>query len=360
MKILVIMKRFSANIDMVMQDFGREIRLFEPLAKKHEIDFFCPDYKKKESKTLIRKGIRFIITPISFFSIPGFLNTLKKQIKTGNYDLIVATMDPLVGIIGNYYSKKFNIPWVYDLQDNFEIYHSYKIPFVGSLDRKAVKNADIVLAVSKNLKKYISKIRTRPVHIIENGVNLSLFKKISKDKARSKLKLPKKAKIIVYVGSISKINGADIMLNVFEEVRKEMPEAYLLLAGKVSKNLNIKKENIILMKFKKRDGVALALNASDVAMLPKHVDNFSPYCFPYKLMEYMACGLPIVATDIGDVSIVLKNYEGSLVNPDNIEEYKNRIISKLKKPRRIDYSKDVKNFTWETLAKKIDKIITAN
>tara|TARA_B100000315_G_scaffold252974_2_gene290849 strand:+ start:231 stop:1274 length:1044 start_codon:yes stop_codon:yes gene_type:complete len=343
---------------MVMQDFGREIRLFEPLAKKHEIDFFCPDYKKRESKTLIRKGIRFIISPISFFSIPNFLSILKKQIKTGNYDLIVATMDPLIGIIGNYYSKKFNIPLVYDLQDNFEIYHSYKIPFIGYFDKKATREADLVLAVSKNLKKYISKIRKMPTHVIENGVNLSLFKKISKDKARSRLKLPKKAKIIVYVGSISKINGADIMLDVFEEVRKEMPEAYLLLAGKVSRNLNIKKENIILMKFKKRDDVALALNASDVAMLPKHVDNFSPYCFPYKLMEYMACGLPIVATDIGDVSIVLKNYAGSLVRPDDIEEYKNKVISKLKENKKVNYSKDIKNLTWEKLAKKIDKIIT--
>ena len=40
MKILVVMKRFGANKDMVMEDFGRQIRLFEKLAKKHEIDFF--------------------------------------------------------------------------------------------------------------------------------------------------------------------------------------------------------------------------------------------------------------------------------------------------------------------------------
>ena len=33
------MKRFGTNKDMVLQNFGRQIRLFEPLAKKHKIDF---------------------------------------------------------------------------------------------------------------------------------------------------------------------------------------------------------------------------------------------------------------------------------------------------------------------------------
>ena len=44
MKILVIMKRFGANKDMVMEDFGRQIRLFENLVKRHKVDFFCPPW----------------------------------------------------------------------------------------------------------------------------------------------------------------------------------------------------------------------------------------------------------------------------------------------------------------------------
>jgi len=45
------MKRFGANKDMVIQDFGRQIRLFENL-KQHKIDFLCPDYTKKENKDI--------------------------------------------------------------------------------------------------------------------------------------------------------------------------------------------------------------------------------------------------------------------------------------------------------------------
>src|SRR3989344_3003245 len=67
MKILVIMKRFGANKDMVLKNFGRQIRLFENLAKEHQIDFLCPDYTNRENKTIKKNGLRFFIVPVSFF-----------------------------------------------------------------------------------------------------------------------------------------------------------------------------------------------------------------------------------------------------------------------------------------------------
>ena len=60
MKILVVMKRFGANKDMVIQDFGRQIRLFENL-KQHKIDFLCPDYTKKENKDVKLHNMDFYI-----------------------------------------------------------------------------------------------------------------------------------------------------------------------------------------------------------------------------------------------------------------------------------------------------------
>ena len=41
-----------------------------------------------------------------------------------------------------------------------------------------------------------------------------------------------------------------------------------------------------------------ALSAADVAVLPNINNEFSRYCFPYKLVEYMAAYFPIVATKV--------------------------------------------------------------
>src|SRR3989338_9161559 len=336
MKILVVMKRFGANKDMVLDNFGRQIRLFEPLAKKHKIDFFCPDYTKKESKIISKRGIRYIVRPVSLFSLISFYNSLKQLIKNEKYDVIVAATDPLIGILSHHFSKKYKIPFVYDLQDNFEIYSAYKIPFVKYFDRKAVKNADIVFAVSENLKWLVSEFRKNPVYVVQNGVDLSLFKKIDKKSARKKLGLPLNARIVIYVGEISKTKGANIMLDAFEKARKIIPGTYLLLSGKVQKGINIKKENIIFKELRERSDVVTALNSADVALIPNLDSPFSRYCFPYKALEYMAMGLPIVATDVGDVSLMLKKYPNSLCRPNDANDMAEKIISKLKKSGKVN------------------------
>ena len=357
MKILVIMKRFGANKDMPVQDFGRQIRLFENLAKTHQIDFLCPDYTKKESKTIRRSGLRFFIVPLSFFSVFSFLGETKKLIKKEKYDIVVATSDPLIGILGNIISKKFNIPLIYDLQDNFETYGSYRLPFVPALHKKAVENADIVLAVSESLKEYISKIRKKPIQVIQNGIELDLFRPMDKKKARKKLRLPLNSKIIVYIGHLEKLKGAGILLEAFSKVRQEFPDAYLLLSGQVDDGVDIKQKNIIYRSFPKREEVVLGINASDVAVIPNLVNDFTKYCFPYKLAEYMACNVHIVATDVGDVSLMLGKYKGSLASPGNAEELCEKIMLKLEDSSRPDYSGDVKGFGWRMLSQRLNNIL---
>jgi len=357
MKILVVMKRFGANKDMPVQDFGRQIRLFENLAKTHQIDFLCPDYTRKESKTIKRNGLRFFIVPFSFFSIFSFLGEAKKLIRKEKYNIVVATSDPLIGILGNIISKKFNVPLIYDLQDNFETYGSYKFPFVPYFHKKAVEEAGIVLAVSESLKEYVSKTRKKPTYVVQNGINLDLFRPIDRATARKKLKLPLKSKIIAYIGHLEKSKGANVLLDAFSKIRRDFPDTYLLLSGEIEKGINIKQKNIIFRAFPKRHDVVLGINSSDVAVVPNTSNEFTKYCFPYKLVEYMACNAHIVATDIGDVSLMLKKYKGSLAAPDDSEELSEKIMLKLEDSSRPDYSEDVIKFDWKLLSKRLDGIL---
>jgi glycosyltransferase involved in cell wall biosynthesis len=348
------MKRFGANKDMVLENFGRQIRLFEPLAKKHIVHFFCPDYTKKESMIINQNRIKFIVRPVSLLSITKFLKSVDSTIEHGKYDVIVASTDPLIGILGNYYSKKYKIPLVYDLQDNFEIYSAYKLPMVGYLDKNIVKEANVVLTVSNELKKYISNIRRKETYIVRNGIELGLFKDINKIKARKKLNLPIKSKIMVYIGHMHKIKGAELILKAFNKVKELYPDTYLLLSGKIDNSINIKQKNIIFKKFSKREEVVLGINAADVAVLPNTLNKFTKYCFPYKLVEYMACNVPIVATDVGDVSSLLKKYKGSLCKPGDYKDLAEKIIKKFQKNEKVNYKKDVANLTWEKLSQKLD------
>lgn len=355
MRILVLMKRFGANKDMPLQDFGRQIRLFENL-KEHKIDFLCADFRKSESKKMSRNKIDYYIEPLSIFNFYGFLRKFKELIKSGNYDLVVASTSPIIGIIGYYYSKKYKIPMLYDLQDSFGAYDEYKIPFIGILDKQVIKKSDIIVCVSESLKRKVMNFRKKPVYVVQNGIEKSLFKPIDKNAARRKLSLPLKSKIIVYIGHLEKLKGADILLDSFNKVMEFYPDTHLLLSGQIEKGINIRQKNIIFREFPKREDVVLGINSADVAVIPNTENEFSKYCFPYKLAEYMACKVPIVATDIGDVSLMLKKYPGSLCKPDAYD-MATKIIGKLKNYKRVDYARELKGLDWKVLSKKLDKII---
>jgi glycosyltransferase involved in cell wall biosynthesis len=358
MKILVLMKRFGTNKDLVIENFGRQVRLFEELKKLgYEIDFLCMDYKKLESFAITEKGITYYVEPFSIWKFGFFLKKLNFLLNQKKYNVLVASTSPILGLIGYRFAKKRKMKFVYELQDAFDIYDEYRMPFICAIDRAIMKNSDLVVCVSQTLKKRIEKFRTKPVYVVENGVETSLFKPLVKAACRKKLRLPIDSKIIVYVGHISKIKGFDVLLEAFDKVRREYANCYLLISGKIDNDISIKHENVIYKDLQKRKEVVYAINSADLAVIPNPKNSFTEYCFPYKLVEYMACGVPIVATDVGDVSLLLKRYDGSLCRSSDPTDMADKMITKLRENGRTNYSKDLQRFTWGSLGKRLNNIL---
>jgi len=361
MKILVLTSRYTATRDIIGEDFGRQTRLFEALKKfKHNIHFFCADYRQFEKRNTILHGIRVFIRPFGIFYFFDFISKLKEIVKKEKYDLIIGTSDPLWGTIGYFISKKYKIKFLYDLHDNYEVYATYKIPFFKYLDRFIIKNSGIITTVSYSLKNKIKNIRQKNVFVIQNGVDIDLFKSLNKKYCRKKLRLPLNSKIIAYTGSLQKSLGVQILINIFEKLRKDTPKIKLVLVGRLSANkkerLDIKKKDIIYFDALKQKDVVLVINAADVVVIPSPSNEFTKYCFPYKCVEYMACNTPIASTSLGDVKLMLKDYKDSLCKPNSEDELYKKIKVQLNKGK-IDYRKKLKNNTWDSVALKLHNII---
>lgn len=359
MKILVLTSRYTALRDIIDEDFGRQTRLFSALKTfGHDIHMFCADYKKFESKKLKLHGMSVSSVPFRVFFPFPFLRILSKTIKKEKPDLIIGSGDPLWGVIGYYFSKKFKIRFLYDLHDNYEVYKSYRmIPFFKYIDKYVMKRADIVTTVSNTLKNKIRKIQ-KNAFVIPNGFDPRIFKPMNKKQSRKKLGLPQDAKIIAYAGRIGgkfeKNQSIILLIKAFKIVRKTFPNTYLVVMGrKANKGINLKHENLIFLGSGNQKKVASMINAADVALVPNPNDNFARYCFPYKIVEYMACKTPVVATKVGDVELVLAKHKQYLCrfSPKDMAD---KIIKNLNKGK-INYR--VKQYTWESIAKKLDKII---
>jgi glycosyltransferase involved in cell wall biosynthesis len=358
MKILVLTSRYTATRDIISEDFGRQTRLFAALRKRgHDVHFFCADYRKHERRNVKLHGINVMIQPFGILSFFPFLAELRRLIRNGSYDVLIATSDPLWGVVGRCVCKG-KLPFVYDLHDNYEVYGMYSIPFFSLLEKNAVRKADAVTTVSHTLREHIKPWKKERVFVVQNGVDISVFKPLPREECRKLLGLPMDAPIIGYAGTLQRRQGLDILLDSFAELRRESPNLQLALAGRFFKDekkfFDIEKEGIhylggdLLQK-----EVAQLINAVDVAVVPNKEDAFTLYCFPYKVVEYMACNTPIVATDVGDVGRILSSFKGSLCKPDDKESMKAAIKRQLGKGS-IKYRKAVGKNTWDSIAKDLE------
>jgi len=358
MQILVLTSRYTATRDIIGEDFGRQTRLFSALKKlRHSIDFFVADYRKFEKKDTKLHGINVAIRPFSIFYFFSFLSSLDNTMKNKRYDVLIASSDPLWGIIGYIFAKKNKTRFLYDLHDNYEIYATYKIPFFRYIDNYVIRKSDLVTTVSYALKDKIKHIRKHKVFVVQNGFDDKLFRPIEKMKCRKLLRLPEHGKLLVYTGSIQEVQGLHILIDAFNDLKNEIPDLYLVLAGRFYKNekkyFNLNQENIIYLGSLTQDKVALLINAADVAIVPNADNDFTRYCFPYKIVEYMGCNVPIVATKLGDVNRLLSNYKASLCEPNNAKDMSDKIKLQLNK-NRINYRKTAIKNAWGNIAKKLD------
>lgn len=361
MKILVFTSRYTASRDIINEDFGRQARLFEQLGKfGHKIDFFCADYKKLENKDADLHNLRIFIRPFMPLKLFGFLLELGKIIKSGNYDLIIATSDPLWGVIGYFAAKRYGIMFAYDVQDNYAVYKSYKIPLFGLFERHVTRNSDLVMCASNILENNVKKIRKKKTIVIPNGVDTKIFRPLGKADSRKKLKLPPDAKIISYIGSIQKIQGVDILIKAFEGLRKEIKNIKLMIVGRIGtvvrENFDLGKEGMIYLGSLPQNKVAYAINASDVLVIPYPKNKFTEVMFaPYKLVEFLACNRPVVVTDAGEMYKHIKDRR-MVAKAGNIEDLKEKIKYALNL-KKVNSRNAAMKFEWRNIAGKLDGAI---
>lgn len=359
MKILLLMKRFSTNRDMIIENFGRETRLFSEIRKLgHTVTILCADQVKKERKTTKLNGMVVEIYPFGLANILKF--TAAAIAMAADNDVVIGSTHPLLGYIAHLAAKRKGRKMVYDIRDNYETYNFTNLPLLkkGMLSRMVnnhvIRSCDLAVCVSESLRQKIAAKRKGPTVVVKNGVNTKFFRQLSKAACRKKLDLPAKAPVIVYTGHISKERGADRLIEAFSKIREKEPAAILLMSGQVDKDINIKQEGIIYKELPRRKDVVVGINSADIAVVPQPENETTKYAFPYKLMEYMACGVPVVATAIGDVKDLLRDYPNSLAEPGNTEDLANKIINALNTRRKANYKKIVSEYTWEKLARKLN------
>lgn len=362
MRILVLAKRQYTNKDLIDDRYGRLYELPNELARLgHQVTGLCLSYRPRDEGHLL--GPQVDNTLVDWYSInagklilPGLknylelLNSLCAEFKP---DIILACSDALHVIHGYRTAKKYNIPCVADLYDNFESFALTRIPGILLLFKQAVRNVSGVICVSCGLKRFVEK-QYHPggtVQVVENGFPADLFHPMDSLQCRKELNLPINARLIGTAGALGASRGIEVLFQAARELIGKDPDLHLVLAGALEPGTSLPEGlNIHYLGELDYPNVPILFNALDVGVICNRESSFGRYCFPQKAYEMLACGLPVVAADVGVMRELFSNCPDSLYLPGDSGCLSKAVRKQLESPKNRQLA--IKN--WQDMGKSLE------
>ncbi len=221
-----------------------------------------------------------------------------------------------------------NLPFVCTIRG--KLVSQIEEPSKKRLIREMLRDADALIAVSKSLVGLANEVAGRDlgVRVIPNGVDTTIFRRRRKTECRERdfgaadvaqsLGLPPGqgrgllCRYVVSVGHLQELKGFHRLIEIWPEVRRRAGDARLLLVGGAAgepayeRRLRQQIDNsglgpcdgkegaIQLLGRRNPDEIAELLNAAKLFVLASRSEGWSN-----AIVEALACGCPVVATDVG-------------------------------------------------------------
>lgn len=364
--ILEIIKGLSRN--------GHQINLCVPKLSKNpaELDW-ASMAKLSYIPTIAFRPLRpFSYFVISFFFLPLLYIRFKPD--------IVYIRDIKFTILPVALSRLINIPCV--LEVNGLIDEAAKIRRVKDwtlwiLDvfhRWNLRRASHIITVTKGIKEEILRryrITTEKISIINNGVDLTQFSPMDQREAKNKVGLSHHYKYVGFIGGLFPWHGLDQLIEATPYVLEDQPLVRFVIVGSGLMESFLKE----MVSKRNLDQKFIFTGTVPFDMVPYYINSFS-ICVvffkkvrtdpgdPIKLYEYLACGRPVVATNVpgyGDVVHSVK--AGITVNSADSIATAQAILELLEDDDKAEHmgkrglQKAQNSFSWEKKVRETEQIL---
>lgn len=278
------------------------------------------------------------------------------------HDSIIYSRDS--GIIFIY--SRMNYKTIYDAH-NFTK-HNIRI-FLKLLSRVSKIIANTSGTATEFIKRGFTNLLVAP-----NGVDLEAFS-FKKDvfSLREELDLPRNFKIAMYVGHLYVWKGIDVILKAAQNLKDRSDIKFVLVGGTLDDIKNYRQiienrriSNVLFLGYQKKDRIPFYLKAADVLLLPNIPSSkeSESYTSPIKMFEYMASGVPIIASDLPSIREALDNETAYLFKAGDSLELSSAIekafSDKTGSRQRAENAKEKsKKFSWSKRAQSILEFIVS-
>lgn len=257
------------------------------------------------------------------FSLAALVHALRSD-----DEVVIYSRDEFILFLLSFFSRRY----VYE-------------PHIGKwhfIVRSAMTGAMLATPITQGLKDFFMKkgIPEGRMLVAPDGVNLERFThKEGKELSRERLGLPKEKHIILYSGHLYARKGPQLLADAAQYFDANIIAVFV--GGTDEDIASFRKQygkikNIILVGHKPHEDIPYYLSAADVLVLPNSAksDDASLYTSPMKLFEYMASGVPIVASNVPSLREVLSDESAAFFTPDDSRDLADKVLTLITDTRK--------------------------
>lgn len=208
--------------------------------------------------------------------------------------------------------------WLYKMIERIQIPFTDKVVCISEAEKKEA--LDNRICKESNLQVIYNAIDLEEV---DNAVPIE----------KSDLNIPRDAFVIGFVGRITECKAPDIFVTVAKYIKEKIPKAYFLMVGdSIDEEMESKRKTLdLIRKYDLEKYVQITgwvdnpiayMKIMNVGMLISRWEGFG-----LVIPEYMAAGIPIVATQAGAIPDLIEDKQnGLLVEVDNVQEIANAVL----------------------------------
>jgi len=345
-----LLKEFAKDKKIKIDLLTSSISGFKKEKFSENINIYYLDIGKDKNKVHYQTSKDLLI-----YSLKAYFFA-RKLIKKNHYSLIHAWFGIPCGFLAMLLKK----PYIVSLRGSDVPFYNQRFKildklFFKNLSKVIWRKAKIVVTNSEGLKGLAQKTTlNQKIEVIYNGVNVKEFKPSKNKKTNKKLR-------IICVARLIKRKGISYLLKALEGLKNKDFVLIIIGDGKEKENLeNLAKNLKIKKKVKFLDSIphqkiVKYYQENELFVLPSLNEGMSN-----TILEAMACGLPIITTNVGGAKELVKN-NGFIVKPRSSSQIKKAILEYLNNKDLIKIHSQAsrqisKEMSWEKVAKSYQKI----
>jgi len=307
--------------------------------------------------------------------LPDFACNLESFRKSNHlqYDLVFSHYW-LSGWVGAYLQRWWDVPHIIMFHTLGAVKNSFNIgedePELRiETERELVRNCHHIIATTDGEKEELAghySTQAEKISVVPCGVNLELFRPLDKEAARQQLGFADD-KIILFVGRIEPLKGAEQLLKAMPYLQNGQVPRLVIIGGdensqyemerlqELSRELNIE-DSVNFLGLIKQERLPYFYNAADACVIPSYYESFGLVA-----LESLACGTPVVATDVGDFKSIIRPGETGYVVADNEPPHlADKIALLLSRPgsdteSALSIRASVSRFGWPNITEEITR-----